>query len=251
MLVTIIVLSVLLLILIIFVSVLSYNQSKMIEKAKNQGAEEFFNAILKCGFEKRVNDFKNYNQDVIPGGIVFVGDSLTENYNVYEFYKGLNVYNRGIGGDTTVGLLSRMDESIYALEPSIVVLLIGINDFELVENSTVDTIFENIKEIVKKIKENCPQATIILESLYPVNKSNNPKIDIASVIRKDNKLIDKVNEKIKDIQGVIYLDINSKLKDQNGEFILDYTQEGLHANTTGYIQITKILKDEINKILGE
>ena len=104
---------------------------------------------------------------------------------------------------------------------------------------------------MSKIKENCPQARIILESLYPINKSSNPKIDMASVMRKENKLIGYVNEKIKDIPGVHYIDLNSKIRNENGEFILDYTQEGLHANTNGYIFITEILKEEINKVLGE
>ena len=155
-------------VLVILTGVLIYNhliQKEKIQEAKNLGASEFFDAILEGGFNKRVNDFKEYNKCVKEGGIVFVGDSLTENYNVYEYFKGYDVYNRGIGGDTTIGLLSRMEESVYALKPSIVVLLIGINDFELVEGSSVNSIFENICTIISKIKEHCPDTKIILESL--------------------------------------------------------------------------------------
>lgn len=251
MLATVIVLSALLVLLILFLIVLVNSQREKIEQAKKKGADEFFEAILQGGFQKRVNDFKVYNKSVKEGGIVFVGDSLTENYNVYEYFKEYDVYNRGIGGDTTVGLLSRMDESIYALKPKIVVLLIGINDFELVENSTVDTIYENISKIVKEIRENCPNTKIILESLYPVYKKEASIIDVASVMRKDNQKIREVNEKIKNLNDVIYLDVNSKISDSDGDIILDYTMEGLHVNSKGYEYISKLIKEVIKNILGE
>lgn len=40
----------------------------------------------------------------------------------------IRVYNRGIGGDVTDGLLERMDESIFDLEPKKVFINIGTND---------------------------------------------------------------------------------------------------------------------------
>ena len=136
MLATIIVLSILVVLLITYVILVSLQKKKDTDKAYKKGADDLFSAILANGWKKKVNDFNEYNKCVNKGGIIFVGDSLTDNYNVYEYYKGYDVYNRGIGGDTTIGLLKRMNESVYDLKPSIVVLLIGINDFELVENST-------------------------------------------------------------------------------------------------------------------
>ena len=144
---TIIILSVLVIILIAYIIVNNLNLKKKIELERKNACDELFSMMLKGGYEKRVNDFKFYNKEVKKEGIVFVGDSLTENYNVYEYFKDYNVYNRGIGGDTTSGLLNRMKESIYDLEPKVVVLLIGINDFQLIENADVNTIFNNIKLI--------------------------------------------------------------------------------------------------------
>ena len=251
MLVTIIVLSILLVLVLTYLIVLSLQKKNDVDKAYKKGADDLFSAILANGWEKKVNDFKEYNKCVKENGIVFVGDSLTDNYNVYEYYKGYDVYNRGIGGDTTIGLLKRMDESIYALKPSIVVLLIGINDFELIENSTPNSIYENIKKIVSEIKENLPQTKIILESLYPVNKSNNAKIDQPSVIRKENSKINEVNEKIKTIPSVYYLNIHDELLDENNELKIEYTMEGLHVNTYGYHVVTKIIKNKIEEIKNE
>ena len=246
---TIIILSVLVIILVAYIIINHLNLNKRIDIEKKNACDELFSMMLKGGYEKRVNDFKIYNQKVKKEGIVFVGDSLTENYNVYEYFKEYDVYNRGIGGDTTLGLLNRLKESVYDLEPKVVVLLIGINDFQLVECSNINTIFNNIKLIIKNIKENCSNTKIILESLYPISKEDNPKIDKLSVGIKDNNEILKLNELLKNIEGVNYLDVNSYLQDENGNIKLDYTIEGLHVNTYGYTIITNIIKGELDRIL--
>ena len=90
---TIIILSI---ILVIVLAYLIYQQVRMpqiIKKSNDKACGELFAMMLAGGYEKRVNDFKIYNQTASKGGIVFVGDSLTENYNVYESFKGYDVYN--------------------------------------------------------------------------------------------------------------------------------------------------------------
>ena len=63
------------------------------------------------------------------GGVVFVGDSITDFCNLDTYYPGLEAVNRGISGDTIEGILGRMEESIFELNPSLVVLLGGANNF--------------------------------------------------------------------------------------------------------------------------
>ena len=246
---TIIVLSILLGVLAISLVVICFLFKIKINKEKENAVGEFFSLLLAGGYQKRVDDFKIYNKTVVKDGIVFVGDSLTENYNVYEYFKELNVYNRGIGGDTTLGLLKRMNESVYDLNPKVVVLLIGINDFELLENSNVETIYNNILTIVNNIKSNCPNTKIILQSLYPVCKKDDPKIDKSCVINKDNEKIVKINNKIKNIEDVTYLDVYSSLVDETSNLKIEYTIEGLHINTLGYELITKLIIKELEKDL--
>jgi lysophospholipase L1-like esterase len=45
-------------------------------------------------------------------------------------FPGLKVANRGISGDTTRGVLIRMQGDVLALNPKGVVILIGTNDLE-------------------------------------------------------------------------------------------------------------------------
>ena len=52
--------------------------------------------------------------------IVFFGDSITQGWSD-DFrgkFPGLNAANRGISGDTSRGLLARVDEDVLALDPS-------------------------------------------------------------------------------------------------------------------------------------
>ena len=57
--------------------------------------------------------------------IAFIGDSLTDGYDVKAYYPDFLVSNRGIGGDTTFDLEGRIQVSLYDLKPKVVVMLIG------------------------------------------------------------------------------------------------------------------------------
>jgi lysophospholipase L1-like esterase len=65
------------------------------------------------------------------GAVVFVGDSLTGNWDAKlmaaQFPK-LKVANRGIGGDTSRGLRFRFKEDALDLHPRALVMCIGSND---------------------------------------------------------------------------------------------------------------------------
>ncbi len=51
--------------------------------------------------------------------VVFLGDSITQGWgdNLGGSFPGLKVANRGISGDTTRGVLIRLDEDVLALHP--------------------------------------------------------------------------------------------------------------------------------------
>lgn len=246
--IAVIILSVLLVLVTAYCIVTLMGEDKKISRAKKEGADELFNLMLRSGFEQRVGDFREFNRLAEKGGIVFIGDSLTQNYNVYEYFEGYRVFNRGIGGDTTAGLLSRLKESVYDLNPSIVVLLIGTNDFGLIANSDEFSVARNIAHIVEEIHAHCPDTKILLESLYPVNEGSDPKIDSLSVGTRTNVQIRKTNELLAEIKDVTYVNIHDALTDEEGNLRLEYTMEGLHVNACGYVVISEILKTEIDRI---
>lgn len=203
---------------------------------KKKGANEFLDAILSGASELRIEQFKIQNKYASKNGIVFLGDSITQEYNVYEFYPGLQVYNRGIGGDTTVGLLKRLDVSVFDLKPKVVILLIGTNDLALLQTQITD-IYERITNIIQTIQSQLKDTQIILQSIYPV-------IEPAKMSKSDqrtNENISALNKLISGIKDVVYIDMHKHLL-KDGKLNAKYTRDGLHMNDTGYEVITNILK---------
>jgi lysophospholipase L1-like esterase len=219
--------------LIIVIPIISYI---CFSKGKKVGASEFFKLIANFGYQSKVNAFRTQNKHVPLGGVVFLGDSITQDYNVYEAFPGHLVYNRGIGGDTTEGVLNRLDVSVFELKPKAVVMLIGTNDFALLKSS-VEEVFERIKNIVETIKEKLPTCDVIVQSVYPVNET----LDKMTVLPRNNHDIDILNSMIQTLNTITYVDVSSHLKDENGRFKEIYTLEGLHVSPLGYEVVTHLL----------
>jgi lysophospholipase L1-like esterase len=205
-------------------------------------------AVTGSTYFAKTNEFKIYNRFAKPKGIVFVGDSLTQRYPLNEFYPGLHVYNRGIDGDTTVGVLKRLDLSIFDLKPSTVVLQIGTNDLQ-VEGITKDITIVNIQKIVNAIQTTQPEIHLILVSLYPVNLSIDKLVNKFIVGPRNNEDIKSINQAIAKIQGVKFVDVYSHLLNEDKELNMQYSKEGLHLSLAGYATITPLIRAAIDSLL--
>jgi len=80
--------------------------------------------------DKRTAWSKRVRQD--QNAVVFLGDSITQGWGdqMGGSFPGMKVANRGISGDTSRGVLIRLQEDVLSLNPSAIVLLIGTNDLE-------------------------------------------------------------------------------------------------------------------------
>jgi lysophospholipase L1-like esterase len=195
---------------------------------KKKGKDDFLKLLLMAGFVNKIEAFECFNKYSNAEGIVFIGDSITQDFNVYEYFKGFNVYNRGIGGDTSKGVLERLSNSVFDLRPKKVFLQIGTNDFELFK-SNPEEIFKNIKSIVKAFKEYDSKLQVYIISVYPVNQNMHKD----TVGRRNNQDIKKLNTLLKEIKSVQFIDLYAKLLD--GEDLNpEYSIEGLHLNQKGY-----------------
>lgn len=186
---------------------------------------------------------------VVDDNYLFLGDSITEQYHLDKFYEDLPVVNSGISGYTTSAILKRMNDMVYQYNPSKVFLLIGTNDLELKVSN--EDIVNNIKEIVKNIKANRPYAKIYIESIYPINNSNDDKIsnDVVNGNRRNEDIIviNKELEKFAKEEKITYINIYDELIDDDGLLKLDYTIDGLHLTDEGYKKVTEVLMDYIKK----
>jgi len=212
-------------------------REKGFARGHEQGAIDFLNLIIVSGFDQKVKTFRKLNERARKGGIAFVGDSITQDFPVSEYFPGLDVYNRGIGGDTTVGLAKRLGESVFDLAPKTVVLLIGTNDLALLE-TTPEAVAERIAAIVGTIREKAPETKIILQAVYPVN----PEVDPNTVGKRKNEDIRTINSLLAKLPGVTFIDLTDVLADAKGYFDRKYTVEGLHMNQDGYAVVADAIR---------
>lgn len=179
--------------------------------------------------------------------IVFVGDSITYQYNLKDYYDDkYHLVNSGIDGNTTSDILNDMENRIYRYNPTKVVLLIGTNDIPYKSEKEIEN---NIKTIIDNIIDNRPNCEIYLESIYPVNDTDDEKISHDMVRKRKNEKIMNINKNLKSLakneKKVTYINMYDYLLDENGNLKIEYTKEGLHLNNDGYKVVTKVLKENI------
>lgn len=181
---------------------------------------------------------------VVSENLVFVGDSIVNEYNLENFYSNRKVVNSGISDDKTADILENLNERIYQYNPSKIFILVGINDIiDGVENSEI---VGNIEKIVNAININRPYAEIYIQSIYPVNDVDSFDVRYDMIEKINVTDINSINMLIEDMckeKNITYVDIYSKLVDYNGLLNKDYTIDGLHINDEGYgIITTELLK---------
>lgn len=189
------------------------------------------------------NTFCELNHCAEPGSIVFLGDSITDFFRINEFFHRAYVINRGIGGDTTDGVLKRLKESVFDLSPSKVFILIGTND--VADGKSEEYIVSNIEKIIARIQESCPQAKLYLQSIYPISTARHRKIKRFIVGKRTNEKICRINERLKSLaqkKHITYIDVYPHLVDSAGNIRVDYTVEGLHLTIQGYRAVAEVLK---------
>ena len=168
---------------------------------------------------------------------VMIGDSLTDGAEWKEMFPGSAVVNRGVDGDTTAGVLRRMD-GITSARARKAFLMIGINDFK--EGRTVDAVFQDYGSIVSGLEE--AGMRVFVQSTLLCNEAKAawiPCVGIQGKIRELNRRLSGLAS-----AKVTYIDINAGLTGPEG-LRPDLTYDGVHLNGEGY----RIWRDEISKFV--
>src|SRR5262249_20859639 len=109
--------------------------------------------------------------------VVFLGDSITDAWRLNEYFTGRDFVNRGISGQTTGEMLSRMKQDVVDLKPVAMVVLAGTNDIARgVATKTIENNLEMIADVAEYYK-----IRPIFGSILPVSdyhKSKNPRYEM-------------------------------------------------------------------------
>jgi lysophospholipase L1-like esterase len=169
------------------------------------------------------------------GALVFLGDSITQGWgDVGSSFPGIKVANRGISGDTTRGVLIRLEGDVLALNPAGVVLLIGTNDLE--EKAEPDAAASNMRLIIAALRKHNPAMPVVLCLVFP---SSDAKSRPAAKIRQMNALY---REAVANDPQVTVLDTWSLFADVHGDAKEAEMPDLLHPDILGYAKWAAALR---------
>lgn len=168
--------------------------------------------------------------------LVMFGDSITEWAPWADIFRDVSMVNRGLAGDTTTGMLRRIDTTLN-VNPKLVCFMAGIND--LAQGYNVDHIYQNYVDMLKVWQEN--DIRILVQStLY-----------VGSKLQGLNPSVELLNSKISEYcsqQGITFLDVNSVLS-PNKLLSNEYSCDDLHLNAKAYQVWAKLLQPTIAELL--
>lgn len=185
------------------------------------------------------------------------GDSLTEGADLDKSYTWpqlvenrvrVTVLNKGIGGDTSGGLLARFQQDVVQNKPDLVVILGGTND--LWWDLDINLILANIFAMACQAQHRdiAPVVGLPLPLFMENIRNQNMMAPIAGWDRYINKLSELVNAlavaaKESEIACLdfyhLFLDTNQKVR---GDFFLE---DGLHPNKQGH----RLMAEKMSELL--
>lgn len=168
---------------------------------------------------------------VQKGGIVFLGNSITERGCWWELLPGEIVLNRGIGGDNSFGVLARLNDIVKAA-PRKIFLLIGIND--LSRGLPREVILKNYHRILDYLRAHCSQSTIYLQSILPLNEALT-KPDYLKHKKDSILLLNKGVQQIASEYKLPYINLHPLFADEKGDLKKELTEDGIHLKPSAYV----------------
>jgi acyl-CoA thioesterase I len=182
-----------------------------------------------------------------PGRVVFLGDSITDGWDLAKSFPGKPYVNRGISGQTTAQMLVRVYPDVIDLHPAALIILAGTND--IAGNNgpqTITMVEENLQAITDLALQH--GIKVILCSLTPVSDytshpqtGHRPPADILKL----NEWLRSYAQKEK----LGFVDYFSATVDEKGMLREGYSEDGLHPNTKGYALMVPVAEAEIEKAL--
>lgn len=193
----------------------------------------------------KANDFADVADTTPHDGVVFLGDSITEMYDLDVFFPECDYINRGISSNETAQVLDRLVTNVINIKPTTIVLLIGVNDIG--HDVSDEQFMENFTSICETISAELPETKLLVQSIYPTLTLNNLNSYFGTRLRTNerilstNALISAEVDRLIVEQDIQYINTHAVLVDDEGLLVREYTIDGLHISQLGYTVISKHL----------
>ena len=165
----------------------------------------------------------------MQGRVVFAGDSLVGGWrSMAGDLPQFKVANRGIGGETTRGLLFRWQEDVLDLHPKAIVVLSGSNDLSAAQDPKAT--LANLASMIEQARRAAPGVPIVVCTVPPREHPQSPI---------DPRRLAELNQLIRTLDGkpgpVAVLDLHTAMVDADGAQHAGYfAADRLHLSAAGY-----------------
>ncbi len=177
--------------------------------------------------------------------VVFLGDSITDGWNLTQYFSRRSYLNRGISGQVTGQMLGRVKPDVLDLSPKAVIVLGGTND--LARGASNSTIRHNLESI--GILAQASGVVPIMASILPVNnyrEKDDPRFRRTPL--RNPARIEDLNRWLADLcrsKRWVFLDYHSSMVDSAGRLKDGLSKDGLHPNAEGYKVMAPIAEQAI------
>jgi len=179
------------------------------------GVRWFGREHQKCLARTRAADFD----------LCLLGDSITAMWPGDLFNKYFGSYrpaNFGIGGDRCENVLWRLQQGELAgTKPKVIMLLIGTNNQGM---NTAEEIVWGVGLVVKRLREVCPEAKLLLVGVFPSRGTPYPK----------TRTINQGIAKLADGKTIRFVDPGLAMLDEEGAILPEILSDGVHLTPRGY-----------------
>jgi Lysophospholipase L1 and related esterases len=142
-----------------------------------------------------------------------------------RYFGGMKVANFGISGDSTQGVLYRLQNGEgEGFQPKAIMLMIGTNNGSYCSS---EEIAEGVGAIVLEMRKRFPAAKILLLGIFPRGEPGDG-------LRKTVLGVNPIIAKLHDGKHVFYLDIGEKFLAADGTIPDEIMHDKLHPSEKGY-----------------
>ena len=176
--------------------------------------------------------------------VLFMGDSITDWWRsrgkaVFDKYYGsMKTANFGIAGDTTQGVLWRLQNGEgEGFKPKAIMLMIGTNN-----GNTAPEVAMGVAAVVFELRKDFPDAKILLLAIFPRDSAN-------SRSRLKNTEVNKIITALDDNRHVFFMDIGPQFLAEDGSIPKDIMGDSLHPTNKGYEIWAEAVKDKLAALM--